>query len=477
MNQVSNQPFGEESCESEIAVLKESYPQHYFTHTPFNEKALLPSNYLFVGRRGSGKSSLAHYFTFQKSISNTICIDVDEPEVYEVVLSQIAQSAPASSELALPRIVAIWQYALWSLIFDAYKDRDSTIAAMSWITSVNPNPATLLRDILKKLFDKFLDDKQGELSHSLEDYLKSKPFQQVKSRVLEIAQHSPIVVAIDSLEKYSVHNEPMMRATAALIECASKMNIDYSRAGVHIKVFISAEIFPHLCESEISNPSKYVRHPVYLHWRPKDLMRLVSWRFNEFLAHSSQWRHFARQDIDWQSPQDVVEKAWIPYFGRSLTNRANLSEATFPYLLRHTQLRPRQLVILCNRIAELSLERGEFPKFSAKTIVDAVRKQEQLSADEVLNSYSIVYPGVADIVRALEHFPVTFVGKKLDQVAYSTASQWSSPDDPYSPFAFRRMLAELGIVGLVRRSDPKTSIVEADFEYAIEDRLSLPVTE
>ncbi|MFO0903071.1 MAG: hypothetical protein U0939_08735 [Pirellulales bacterium] len=469
------EPFGAESCESEIKLLQDSYQRFYFSHTPFNERAVQLRHYLFVGRRGSGKSSLAHYFTFQPHIRNARCIDLDEPEIYESVLSQIAKTAASTSETALPRIVAVWQHALWSLIFAKYKDYDSEIAAMATVTSPKNNPATFLREILKRLLDKFLSDQQGQLSQQLEDWLRSDSFESAKAKVLSITKNNPVILAIDSLEKYSVHNEPMMRATAALIECASKFNTSYANQGVHIKLFISAEIFPHLSEAEISNSSKYVRNPVYLHWRPKDLMRLVSWRFNEYLASTAEWRQLARSDVDWQSHQDVQQKAWNPYFGKTLSNGNGLPEATFPYLLRHTQLRPRQLVILCNQLAALAIERKEFPYFTSKTIVDAVHQQERHSAEEVLNSYSKVYPNVASIVRALERFPVMFNGNELDRIAPSTASQW--PANEYSPYAFRRMLAELGIVGLVRRKNSVSKVIEADFEYAIEDRLSLPVSE
>ena len=44
-----------------------------------------------------------------------------------------------------------------------------------------------------------------------------------------------------------------------------------------------AEVFPHLKEEVILNPLKSVRNEVYMHWRPKDLMRLISWRFYNYL--------------------------------------------------------------------------------------------------------------------------------------------------------------------------------------------------
>ena len=75
----------------------------------------------------------------------------------------------------------------------------------------------------------------------------------------------------------------MMRATAALVQCASHFNLTMAQHGIHLKVFLSAEVFPALAETVITNPIKYVRRPIHLHWRPKDLIRLVCWRYFQHL--------------------------------------------------------------------------------------------------------------------------------------------------------------------------------------------------
>lgn len=63
---------------------------------------------------------------------------------------------------------------------------------------------------------------------------------------------------------------------------------------------------------------------------------------------------------------------------------------------------------------------------------------------------------------------MTFDGKFLDQVAKKTSDVWA---EGYSLSSFRRLLAELGIVGKVRNKNRGSKIIEADFEYAMHDRL------
>ena len=116
-----------------------------------------------------------------------------------------------------------------------------------------------------------------------------------------------MIVAFDTLENYAIHDPTMMRTTAALIKCGSEFNRDFAHQGVHIKIFAMAEVFPHLKEEVILNPLKTVRNEVYMHWRPKDLMRLISWRFYNYLEAMNLLLPESRR-IDWDSSTDVLEK-------------------------------------------------------------------------------------------------------------------------------------------------------------------------
>lgn len=463
-------PFGEESCEAEIDTLQKSYSDYYFTHTLFSSEALKETTYLFVGRKGAGKTSLAHYFTFCKEQNSYECIDVDEPKVYHNVLRSVCASMGPASEVAVSRIATIWEYVLWMMVFTQYKDLDPVIRAVC-IVDKDHKWSRLIRILLRGLLRKFAGDDRGELAGEIEDLVDQPTFLQARDAVLKLTGKRPVIIAVDSLEDYATDDEAMMHALAGLVECASKFNQRYSQRGVHIKVFITAEIFPHLCEEHITNLLKYVREPLYLHWRPKELIRLICWRLHSYLESTGELLRESWGSINWDSSKDVIHKMWTPYFGRNLRNGVGRTELTLPYILRHTQLRPRQLIVICNSIAAIARQEKSFPKFSEHAIKTAVHAQEINLAKEVLNSYKKVYPSVADIVSSLTSQPIMFEGRVLDGVAKDTASQW--PDGKYNLMAFRRLVAELGIVGRVRKHDEAAGYVAADFEYVMEDRLSL----
>jgi hypothetical protein len=143
--------------------------------------------------------------------------------------------------------------------------------------------------------------------------------------------------------------------------------------------------------------------------------------------------------------------------------------------LRHTQNRPRQLVEICYAIARRAQDDQSFPKFQSADIVSVVGQAETKLAQEIINSYSQVYQNAGKIIDALMGSPMLFDGRSLDRWAPRTASQW--PTDKYSPYSFRQLLSEMGVIGRVRKKDERTKIVKADFEYFVRDRLPIVDTD
>jgi hypothetical protein len=128
------------------------------------------------------------------------------------------------------------------------------------------------------------------------------------------------------------------------------------------------------------------------------------------------------------------------------------------------------LILICNLIANRAIRENTFPNFTNRQIIEGTREAELELAAEILNSFSAVYPGVEKIVSALMRLPMVFDGSELDRRARQSAPEWQGN---YSPAAFRRLVAELGIVGRVTRGDETSQFVDADFEYSLTDRLIL----
>jgi AAA+ ATPase superfamily predicted ATPase len=472
MKNVSHTPFGQADCESELKALKSDYSELYFEETPFNKDAIKPQTYLIIGRRGSGKTALAQYFSFQQVIKNPIYIDVDEPKVYQQVLSDIASRASESREIAIPRLQKVWEYVIWCVIFEHTRADSQIIAEACDETCSTSGVSHLINSIIDRLLILLHDSSDKIIDERIEKLLSDERLDVARAEVLKIASKRPIIVAFDTLEKYDISNDALMNAMAALVQCAADFNLHFREEGVHLKVFISGEVFPYLKEDVLQNPLKSIKSPVYLFWRPKDLLRLISWRFFCYLEANNLLFEKSKGEINWLNHHEVLEKMWIPYFGQFITNARGLKEHTFSYVLRHTQMRPRQLILLCNAIAVRATETGGFPYFSEKDILYAIKDAETDLAIEIINSFSQAYKNVGTIVDALMKIPMLFKGNELDKRARQSASEWPSGD--YSPAKFRRLVAELGIVGRVRRHNEEVGFTDADFEYSLRERL--PIT-
>lgn len=462
------QPFGAPDCESDLAILGEDrYSKYYFDSVQFNRSPLDPFVYLISGRRGSGKTALSKFFSFQQQVRGATDIDVDEPAAFHEVISKIIEPSTLNRDLQIPQLVKIWEYVIWSAIFYRLRHQDIRIQATCKFNETG-GISNVIRTLLQAVLNKYVDA-NGSLYDELEEILRSAAFEEAKKAVLEISAKKPLFISVDTLEKYSIHDERLMMSVAALVEFAAVFCRQYAPKGLFIKVFIMDEMFPYLTEEYISNTLKYVKNEVYLHWKPKDLMKIICWRLFQYLR-VKRLSSTKTALISWKSYQDVRENIWEVYFGDALDGADHTHEKTFPFILRHTHLRPRQLIVLCNAIAEHALMFDEFPHISSRSIIAGVESAGEILAQEIFNAYSAVYPNAARIADALSGISPIFKGKELDKRAHRTASQW--PEE-YSPYRFRQFVAELGIVGRVRQRDRTSAIVEADFEYFQKGRLTL----
>jgi hypothetical protein len=465
--------FGEPACESEVTRLDGQYSRYYFHHTEFTSYATDPRTYLFIGRRGSGKTALTQYFNFQTKLPRAINIAIDEPAAFQGILDKLAARTAYAREIAIPDLAKLWRFVFWFVLFRELRDRDARIKAACIFGDEPGKLTTFIKGVFKQLLSKKLDFNE-DLTDQLEQILGDQTITQAQGAVLEFARNNPVILSFDSLENYSIDNDQMMKATASLIQAAAKFNEDYASKNLHLKLFMMAEIYPYLREQVLLNPLKHIRSEIFLRWRPKDLMRLLSWRLRRHLKDHNMLLP-TQSRVDWDDHDDVLYKIWEPHFGRTIQSNQGPPERTFTYVLRHTQMRPRQVIVLCNSIARHAQAHNRFPQPSAEDILAGARNAETRLVDEVFNSYSSVYPNVALIAEALSGFPQMFTGNLLDKAAPKTAALW--PNREYSPYRFRQLVAEIGAVGRVRRFDRHTGIVEADFEYGTEQRLGLQVSD
>ena len=461
-------PFGKAGCEQEVSILKDRYEDFFFDEAPFNAPALAEYSYLIVGRRGSGKTALAKYFSFQTEIPHSRCLEVDEPTVYQKVLNELAKQPAGLRQFTLDHLARIWEVLVWSLIL---RHLQREVAELADVLGHVPDGRGALGTLFERLKGLIVPPAQEVAEEHLEELDGHPNFARAKEISCEHCKQRPLIIPIDTLEQFEVSNEAMMNAVGGLVEFASQFNMDHAKDGLHLKVFVSGEIFSFLMENVVLNPGKTVNDPVYLLWRPRDLLRLICWRLFKRLEEANMLTTDEKAFRDWDNYERVLRVMWVPHFGHRLTNQRGMTESSWGYVLRHTQMRPRQLIRMCNAIGNSAIEQDVFPQFNEDTIRAGVQQAERDLATEIFNSYGSVYQHAGQIIdRSLLQCPMVFPASELDRRARRGASLW---EGDYSPAAFRRLVAELGVVGRVLRRNDEGGYIDAEFEYSTPERLTI----
>ena len=145
-----------------------------------------------MGRRGSGKTALSQFFSFQKQLRNTVAIDVDEPVAFEQILEKVSKLTMHSREVAIPKIAKIWDFLIWLIIFHELKDQDMRIRATCIFGDKNGKVSSFIRHTLSALVNHFLET-EGDLLGELEAILSDERIAAGKAAVLEMARKKPII--------------------------------------------------------------------------------------------------------------------------------------------------------------------------------------------------------------------------------------------------------------------------------------------
>jgi hypothetical protein len=154
--------------------------------------------------------------------------------------------------------------------------------------------------------------------------------------------------------------------------------------------------------------------------------------------------------------------------GRSVVNVYNQEEDVISYMMRHTQLLPRHLLLFLNSIFVVQGQRGEsLTKIQEKSIREGIHRVEELVCHEIFAAYKHIYPNVDAVCAAcIPDLHVRFGYGELHEVFNHHGKRTMVSEDFDE---FKRMLIEVGIVGKV--IDETDRYVIGGFEYAAGHRL------
>jgi hypothetical protein len=211
-----------------------------------------------------------------------------------------------------------------------------------------------------------------------------------------------------------------------------------------------------------------------LHWHAGDLLRVAAHRLSLYMRvyEADAWESVAGSvDLNKRESAHDFLCSILP---KKLSSRGGFTEHPIAYILRHTQLLPRHVIEIFNRMVTASM-RG-LSKQRGETSEEIVLRSVQESLDNILGgvskAYEHQYPHLKDLCRgAIPELPRRFRKGDLHKIFNVHVKpvlgrlRNEGKELDLDIYSFERMLIEIGAVG--KQISETELYYEAEFEYTI----------
>jgi hypothetical protein len=441
---------------------------------------------VITGRRGSGKTALLNCYKLRRSLNggsiakqHAATFDLWD---YESVFSTPTHTAFEALQLdvmgasgghrPIESVVADWEQLIGDYLltqianrFSALNNHDlgvihAYLARPETLQRLEANEAvwgvrTLQRASIWPFFKKKAAA-DAELP-SRSDALSAA------NKLLRSANHRALFL-LDSMDEYQVGDRTADRTVGALIRFVRQFNADYGQMAV--KIGLPSEIFPEI-QRACANPLKDMVRFDHITWTSIELARIAAHRYRLFLQLHDRDGYARYSSLDFNR-RGVVRQFWSGMFDAEVRNEYGEAEHPLTYILRHTQLLPRQLIAILEYVVKESHARtGGYWELKGELVEEAIAKNETVLVTEIFSAYRYVFPDAERVCRALlGNFPTVFSYDELE-------NKWRQARRPvYSMehlgnidfVSITDMLLRIGVIGVVEKA-PTGKYVEGVFSY------------
>jgi hypothetical protein len=433
-------------------------------------KALHKRPSLVIGRKGSGKTSYLNSVYFDTTYSYVI--NLDTSEAFSSVISSI--SSISSGPVFAESVQKIWITVIYISMFSELREilpRQSRAKTFinDYLAKIGLRNGGTIEDVLWQITDIISecckDKPHGiitEILKALDNVTFKETLKLLKTELTETKCRT--VILLDSMDDFQLHTDVVGRAIQGLLKFIGESNGPAS--SIDIRFCLPAELY-HLFTPLSSNPNKDFKRRLLLHWTAPELVALAAHRLILF-GCSNPGHPLSIEDelchVDRQS-SDILKKI-LPY---KVTCRLGVDEDPIAYILRHTQLLPRHLLIILNSICN---KYKKFPDqqttvLSEKAIRQGVATVEENLVHEIFTAYKPVYPQAKSVcsscIPELHH---KFSIGDLERV-FRTHGKKAMESNDF--LVFKRMLIEIGAIGRVISETDR--YIQAEFEYTVPHQL------
>jgi hypothetical protein len=464
-------PFGRSSSQESL----EGALNFIYTKCETFEKAIQPRYQIILGRKGVGKSSLIKRIRLGNEYDIKVVCEKDE--LFEWLSTSI--SPDLASQGYIEPYIKKCEIFYWISIFreisrhkdlgavsqflqDTKLSNNRIISGIQEWASANMQSSNPLTSVSAGLINTFT--KQNNPN-----------FEKAKNQAKEFLSNKKAVILIDNIERYNFNSKSQQNALSALL----LSSVSFTESGsVVVKCFIPSEYYTQLKDCSI-NFGKISQHIIALRWKDRELLSMMCKRLGFYLFING-----CSPSLDLSEFEDVGKALlfWAKYFSRKVRNEAfDVDEPVVTYILRHTQLTPRQVIQLCNSIVDEAENSFPQKRISSDDIRFGIEKYEKKLCVEIFSSFQENYPFSEDFcTQYLRNLPMSFrlamLRAKVFEVIDDSTDKYSRYKESY--IYFEKMLFELGVIG--KEAAPRNQNVSSiystynmsQFEPNIDDRLN-----
>lgn len=469
------QPFGPENAK----VVKEPRCSYLL----FNKYNIFSKEYrqnprVIIGRRGSGKTTITSITSYIDQHTYIITV---KPEEALTVVQAIAYPEGAKSLQYVESTANIWAVFFNTLLMaEACRSAPtSSLLRSRKYLAVTEVPVTgAISGVMGALRRKAESLGQGVASFVVSAFLDAlnedmeSSYTEAKRELDDFLEKEgkDAVIIIDSIEDYHLEVPEKADVMGGLLKCVG----EFGGRRRSVRLCLPGESYFEVRKCS-KNPLKDFNKNLLLQWLPSEIFGIIAWRFQLYNRMYDLERFKALQHInltDRKGALQIIDEL-LP---KRLTNGIGIDEPTVTYLMRHTQLLPRQVILILNRIfVNTRSDSTRIERVTGQKVVDAVSQVESTLCEEVFTAYYHKYPLAYEVCdKCIPELPRQFDDGTLHKVYNRHGKRFFEEQNPDSEYSdFKKMLIEMGVIGRVRK---KTEIyAEAEFEYAKPGRLSVSV--
>lgn len=488
--------FGEEDAAIEWGENPENTASTFFHTKSYQNFQHEGALYLF-GRRGTGKTAIMRMFDYEiknDKIRNYCCsYVVNQEDAYNDLATQLRGSPLADlpdNEL-VHFLIKKWHWVLMSsAMISVYKkfksidcENEHLKAIEKFLSSEKLIPNSKKRFIegpwhrVTELVTTELSDidyktiKLGLAIKNISMRLITPDFEDAIDSLVSLLEQkgTNCVVLIDSIEVYRLNDKISKSVVTSLIESVIQLYANRKKFRVIAKASFPSEIYPLLSSL---NQEKIEGKNLFILWRYKDLICLVAKR------HYSKFNDGCTDDqCEFLDNFNVAQDYLYKYLPPRVHTGQNLQFDTMAYIIRHTQKKPRQLILIFNIIYTMAEEQGiKLPTIPQEFISLGVHARLDILIKGTLDIFEQIYPNAERLIkRILNLADNRFKANNLDILIKESHSLRAESD--LTVEEVKRLLLESGSIGVIagRHSIEENDIklYECLFEYQVKGILTI----